>query len=181
MRILILGGTAFLSAATARQAIERGHQVTCLARGTTSEPPAGASWIRSDRDSGPQIAGIFNATGDSVPLPEVLALAAEVADHHGEAVAVEPSFLVDHGIQYWAGPDSLPLWVPASYTGFGNRSIAAATERGLQLRPVAETLARVLAEARSLGLERDRQAGLTPATEQRVLDAWRSSRGASNS
>jgi nucleoside-diphosphate-sugar epimerase len=54
MRILILGGTAFLSAATARHARERGHHVSCLARGTTARPPAGTSWVRADRDNGPE-------------------------------------------------------------------------------------------------------------------------------
>ena len=52
MRILILGGTAFLSAEIARQAVADGHNVTCLARGSTAAPPAGAHWIRADRSEG---------------------------------------------------------------------------------------------------------------------------------
>jgi nucleoside-diphosphate-sugar epimerase len=53
MRILILGGTAFLSAATARLAVQGGHQVTCLARGSTTSPPDGTTFVRADRDAGP--------------------------------------------------------------------------------------------------------------------------------
>ncbi|GAB3929427.1 reductase [Microlunatus endophyticus] len=330
MRILILGGTAFLSAATARQALERGHQVTCLARGTTARPPEGAMWVRGDRDGGPEayepisdqdwdavidvamqpgqvrhalealsgrtahwtfvstisvyaddsvpaqdesarlheplagdrftemtdygpakvacenavraavgerahvcragliagpgdrsdrvgywparfargigtddrvlvpavdddtqlvdvddlaswlldaaergVAGTFNATGEPTPLPQVLGLAVRVAGHRGRTIAVDPQFLADHGVGYWAGPDSLPLWVPGGEPGFGSRSIASAREHGLRLRPLEETLARVLDYERSLGLDRDRWAGLGPATEQQVLAAWR--------
>ncbi|MCZ2404969.1 epimerase [Paenarthrobacter sp. Z7-10] len=52
MRILILGGTVFLSAEIARQAVERGHEVTCLARGTSAHPPEGAAFVRADRAPG---------------------------------------------------------------------------------------------------------------------------------
>jgi len=52
MRILVLGGTAFLSAEIARQAVDAGHDVTCLARGTAAEPPPGVNWVRADRAAG---------------------------------------------------------------------------------------------------------------------------------
>ncbi|OFI39584.1 epimerase [Arthrobacter sp. SW1] len=52
MRILILGGTAFLSAEIARQAVDAGHDVTCLARGSSAEPPSGVRWVRADRSAG---------------------------------------------------------------------------------------------------------------------------------
>lgn len=334
MRILVLGGTAFLSAATARLALQRGHQVTCLARGTDSRPPDGTDWVRADRDSGPDayagvadqdwdavidvamqpvqvrealdalaararhwtfvstmsvyaddtgpgqdesapvheplaadrfseltdygaakvscenavrstlgerahlcragliagpgdrsdrvgywparfartddpddqvlvpdvtdetqlidvddladwllnaaergIAGVFNAAGGPTPLPVVLQLAARVAGHRGRMIAVDPQFLVDHGVGYWAGPDSLPLWVPESEKGFGNRSIDAARRHGLRLRPLDQTLSRVLDHERVLGLDRRRRAGLRPDIERDVLAAWAASGG----
>ena len=52
MRILVLGGTVFQSAEIARQALAAGHDVTCLARGTASAPPDGATWLRADRAQG---------------------------------------------------------------------------------------------------------------------------------
>lgn len=52
MRILVLGGTAFLSAEIVRQAVARGHEVTCLARGSAADPPEGAAWLKADRSLG---------------------------------------------------------------------------------------------------------------------------------
>ena len=29
---------------------------------------------------------------------------------------------MEHGVDYWAGPDSLPLWLPPGHEGFCARS-----------------------------------------------------------
>ena len=50
MKILILGGTAFLGRAVATGASARGHDVTCAARGTTSLPPESCRFVRVDRE-----------------------------------------------------------------------------------------------------------------------------------
>lgn len=48
-QVLILGGTSWLGGAIARLALDRGHRVTCLARGEAGKAPEGARFVRADR------------------------------------------------------------------------------------------------------------------------------------
>jgi nucleoside-diphosphate-sugar epimerase len=50
MRILVLGGTVFLSKAVATEALRRGHEVVCAARGESGRVPDGAELVPVDRD-----------------------------------------------------------------------------------------------------------------------------------
>jgi 2'-hydroxyisoflavone reductase len=50
MRLLVPGGTAWLGRYIAATAVERGHRVTCLARGESGVAPPGAAFTRADRD-----------------------------------------------------------------------------------------------------------------------------------
>jgi nucleoside-diphosphate-sugar epimerase len=327
MRILVLGGTAFLSAEIARQAVAAGHDVTCLARGSVAAPPRGAAWLKADRSTGGQayagatgdwdavievardpvpasealealaqraahwtfvsscsvyadasvpgagedsallpalgrgtpstpenygeskvaieeatlravggkahlcragliggpgdgsdrygywparfardgnpvlvpaidsaptqvidvrdlaawlllaaergITGAMNALGDQVQFGQYVVAARQAAGHAGDVVPAAVDWLADQGVGYWAGPDSLPLWLPPGHEGFMARSNQAAVDAGLRLRPWQETLADTLADERERGLDRPRKAGLSPETEGRLLGALR--------
>ena len=334
MRILVLGGTAFLSAETARQALAAGHDVTCLARGTMTAPPDGATWLRADRSEGaaaytaaveaagsggawdavvdvsrdpgqarealealagsarhwtfvsscsvyadhsvpgaaenaeilaplapgtelsagnygeakaaiehwttelagdrahicragliggpgdgsdrygywparfardaepvlvPDIpadatqiidvrdlaawilaaaengtTGALNAVGEPVPFAAYLEESRRLAGGSAEVVVAPGDWLVAHGANYWAGPDSLPLWLPPGHEGFATRSNAAARTAGLRTRPWPDTLRDTLADERRRGLGRERKAGMSPGTERRILSEYRS-------
>lgn len=50
MRLLVLGGTAWLGGVIASTALQQGHSVTCLARGDSGRAPDGARFVRADRD-----------------------------------------------------------------------------------------------------------------------------------
>ena len=47
--VLVLGGTSWVGGQIAREAIARGHDVTCLARGESGETPDGATFVQADR------------------------------------------------------------------------------------------------------------------------------------
>lgn len=323
MRILILGGTAFLSAEIARQAARSGHDVTCLARGTSGGPPDGVRWLKADRSAGVeayreaagewdavvdvvrdpvlaggaleslsgqarhwtlisstsvyadtstpnaaedaalldplpaetpyapelygaakvaieaattqfaggkahicragliggpgdgtdrygywparfarnqdpvllpdipdsptqvidvrdlaawiltaaerQLVGTFNALGDQVPFGAYIDEARLQAGLLGEVAVADEEWLREHDVAPWAGPDSLPLWLPLDHDGFMARSNAAARGLGLAIRPWQETMRDTLDDERQRGLDRERKAGLSPGTEEHLV------------
>ncbi|WES65778.1 NAD-dependent epimerase/dehydratase family protein [Microbacter sp. GSS18] len=115
--------------------------------------------------------GVANATGPSVPLGDVLRTARAVAAHTGAVVAASDAELRGADVAYWMGPRSLPLWLPADMPGFATRSIEVYLREGGRHAPLTETLERALAHERSLGLERDRRAGLTRSDELEIARA----------
>ncbi|MBD3943723.1 NAD-dependent epimerase/dehydratase family protein [Microbacterium sp. NEAU-LLC] len=113
--------------------------------------------------------GTANAVGDVHALADVLDLARQIAGHSGAAVAASDQFLVDHDVAHWAGPRSLPLWLPGDMPGFMTHRNAIFRAAGGTLRPLRETLERTLADERARGLDRERRAGLVRSDELALL------------
>lgn len=135
-----------------------------------------AAWIIQAAERG--LTGTLNALGDVVPFSELIAESRRVAAPNrltegdrslGEPVWADEGWLVEQGVDYWAGPDSLPLWLPPGHDGFQARSNRAAKAHGMVLRPWQVTLRDTLEDERARGLERPRKAGLSPETERRLV------------
>lgn len=66
MRLLLLGGTGWLGGYLAQTALDRDHDVTCLARGESGTIPDGARLIRADRDRPDAYDALTDASWDVV-------------------------------------------------------------------------------------------------------------------
>ena len=113
--------------------------------------------------------GTANVIGDTMPLADLLAFAAEVAAHTGRVVEADDAWLAAHEVEHWMGPRSLPLWLPRDMVGFSTRSNAAYRAAGGSLRSIRDTLVRTLSDERERGLDRERNSGLTRAEEVALL------------
>lgn len=66
MRLLLLGGTAWLGRAVAAAAVAQGHDVVCLARGSSGPTAAGAGLITADRDEPQALDAVAGQAWDAV-------------------------------------------------------------------------------------------------------------------
>ncbi|HEX5118754.1 MAG TPA: NAD-dependent epimerase/dehydratase family protein [Pseudonocardiaceae bacterium] len=66
MRLLVLGGTGFVGGAVAVEAVARGHEVTCAARGKSGTVPEGATHVPVDRDVPDGLAALAGSSFDAV-------------------------------------------------------------------------------------------------------------------
>lgn len=131
-----------------------------------------ARWLLDAGTTG--TTGTVNAVGPVRPLSQVLDVVRAVTGWDGLQVAVPSGFLVEQRVEAYMGPRSLPLWIDEpGWRAFSDRSGVAAAVLGLTHRPLVDLVADALAWERSLGLDRDRRAGLTPRQERELVAAWR--------
>ena len=115
MKLLVLGGTRFLSRTVAEDALRRGHEVTCAARGVTGEVPDGARHVVWDRLAAPVpealVAAGFDAVVDVARHPSwVRAAVTALPDAHWTFVSTINVYADDS--TPGGTPESLPLHEP---------------------------------------------------------------------
>jgi len=169
------------------------YWVTRLARGgavLAPEPPVQpvqlvhardlADWMLDAADRG--VTGVVNATGPAEPLTlgETLERLRDAVGPDADLVWTDERFLVDAGVEPF---QHLPLWlaptVDPAWAGFFGLDVSRALAEGLRFRSLEETARDTLAWAeRETPVAKDvgvatAPAGLDPAREHELLDAWR--------
>ncbi|HEU5485896.1 MAG TPA: oxidoreductase, partial [Microlunatus sp.] len=120
------------------------------------------------------VTGVFNVGGEVLSLADHLAAARTVAEHTGELVAAPGEWLIAHDVANWAGPRSLPLWLPdPDWHGLNARDTTRARAAGLRTRPPAETLSDVLSWELARPEPGPHGAGLTDAEERELIASFR--------
>lgn len=126
-----------------------------------------AAWLVDAGARG--VSGTFDATGPQRPFSAVASACATATSVSAAFADPGEPWLLAAGVAPWAGPDSLPLWVPAELAGHNARSASAVQAAGLTIRPLADTVADALRWEAERGLGRARRAGLEPTRETELL------------
>lgn len=129
-----------------------------------------AAWIVDAAERG--LAGTYNACSPPATMDRVLETCRTVARSDAEIVWVDPRFLAGQDVGPWM---ELPLWLGADEDDLFMRvPVERALAAGLRIRPLEETVRATVEWVRSGEAPVDPPAGLEPAKEQSVLDAWAS-------
>jgi 2'-hydroxyisoflavone reductase len=128
-----------------------------------------AAWIVELADQ--RLTGTFDGVGPALPMADLLPQLAAGVGVEPTWTWVDQQFLADHDVAPWAGPGSIPLWLPRpEYDGLAAHDAGPSLAAGLVLRPLADTARDTLA-----WLASDPQAnvgGIDLAREQELLAAW---------
>lgn len=145
MRVLVLGGTAWLGHAVAAAHVAAGHDVTCVARG--ADVPDGATLVRVDRDGGAAalaaVAGEWDEVVDVTRIPAHASAAAEVLADGARHWTLVSTVSVYRDVDRPGDDESAPLLEPAADPDdYGRAKVhveqtmqAALGDRLLVLRP----------------------------------------------
>jgi 2'-hydroxyisoflavone reductase len=128
-----------------------------------------AVWIVDSAET--RRTGVFDGVGPAMPMADLLGQAADGVDASVRFTWVDQEFLAKQGVEPWAGPDSVPLWLPRpEYDGLPAHDVSPSIDAGMPVRPLAETTRDIVA-----WLERTPDAvvtGISLDRERELLDAW---------
>ena len=127
-----------------------------------------AAWIVSCAES--HLTGVYDASGRATRLGDLVDQVAKALDGDVTMVWAPADFLLEREVTYWAGPRSLPLWLPGDARGMTSHDVSAAFDAGLTTRPIGETAVDTLAWLRAN--PDAARTGLSRAEEQDLLDDW---------
>jgi nucleoside-diphosphate-sugar epimerase len=123
-----------------------------------------ADWLVSCAEQ--RLPGVVDGVGPLLSWEELLGEVAAGVGARPELVWVDSAQLVELGVTPWAGPGSLPVWLPDA-AGMLAHDPAPALAAGLRCRPVRETARDVLAWVRSA--EAAQLTGMSRSEEQELL------------
>lgn len=117
-----------------------------------------------------RLTGIYDGIGPVRTRGEFLAECASALNPSCTLTWVDRAFLDAHDVRRWAGPRSLPMWLPLpDFAGFLTRDTSPARAAGLISRPPADTARDTL---HWLHASNGPVIGLTADEERDVLAAW---------
>jgi nucleoside-diphosphate-sugar epimerase len=117
-----------------------------------------------------RMTGVYDGIGPSRTRGELLADCAAAVGSSCTFTWVNRAFLEEHNVRRWAGPRSLPLWLPLpDFAGFATRDTTPARNAGLTLRALSQTARDTLDWVRTTN---GPVTGLTVDEESEVLAAW---------
>ena len=120
--------------------------------------------------------GVYDAISEPFTLGELMAAVGQGVGVAATLAWVDQAFLVEHEVQPWMGPRSIPLWLPLpEASGFMSRDLRPSLDAGLATRPIADTARDTLAWLR--GDPDHATTGLTSAEEAELLTAWHAKTG----
>jgi 2'-hydroxyisoflavone reductase len=129
-----------------------------------------AAWIVDSAEA--RTTGVFDGIGPVQRFADLLGEVARGVGAEAWFTWVDQEFLSERGVEHWAGPDALPLWLPRpEYDGMLAHDAELPRAAGLTTRPIGEsardTAAWVDADPDAV------QSGISRQREQELLAAWR--------
>ncbi|MEY9757340.1 NAD-dependent epimerase/dehydratase family protein [Bradyrhizobium yuanmingense] len=127
-----------------------------------------AQWIVHAAESG--LVGIYDGIGPIRTRGGFLSECASALNASCTFTWIDRAFLEAHDVRRWAGPRSLPMWLPLpDYAGFLTRDTSPARAAGLTSRPPGDTARDTLDWLNAVN---GPVVGLTAEDEKDVLAAW---------